>query len=94
MSYLSSTLDWNTFPVPALAEKDRDDLTACAENILLAREAHSPATIAEIHDPEKMPDNLRATHERNDEALGVSISVVSSRTTRSGWKSCSFSTRK
>ena len=55
--------------MPALAEKDRDDLTACAENILLAREAHSPATIAEIHDPEKMPDNLRATHERNDEAL-------------------------
>ena len=56
LSYLSSTLDWNTYPVPALTEKNRDDLTACAENVLLAREARLPATIAEIHDPEKMPD--------------------------------------
>ena len=55
--------------MPALTEKNRDDLTACAENVLLAREARFPATIAEIYDPEKMPDNLRATHERNDEAL-------------------------
>ena len=55
--------------MPALTEKNRDDLTACAENVLLAREAHFPATIAEICDLEKAPDNLRATHERNDEAL-------------------------
>lgn len=55
--------------MPALTEKNRNDLTACAENILLAREACFPATIAEIYDPEKMPDNLRATHKRTDEAL-------------------------
>ena len=65
----SNTLGWNTFPVPALTAKNKDDLTACAENILLAREAHFPATIADLYDPEKMPDNLRAAHERNDEVL-------------------------
>ena len=65
----SNTLGWNTFPVPTLTEKNRDDLTACAENILLAREAHFPATIADLYDPEDMPDNLRAAHERNDEVL-------------------------
>ena len=65
----SNTLGWNTFPVPALTAKNRDDLTACVENILLAREAHFPATIAELYEPEKMPDNLRAAHERNDEVL-------------------------
>ena len=65
----SNTLGWNTFPVPALTAKNRDDLTACAENILLAREAHFPATIAELYAPDKMPDNLRAAHERNDEVL-------------------------
>ena len=65
----TSTLGWNTFPVPALTEKNRVDLTTCAENILLAREAHFPATIAELYDPEQMPDNLRAAHERNDEVL-------------------------
>ena len=65
----SNTLGWNTFPVPALTEKNRADLTTCAENILLAREDHFPATIAELYDPEQMPDNLRAAHERNDEIL-------------------------
>jgi hypothetical protein len=45
------------------------DLTACAEGILLAREAHFPATIADLYDPETMPENLRHAHERNDEVL-------------------------
>jgi hypothetical protein len=65
----SNTLGWNTFPVPLLTEQNKADLTACAENILLAREAHFPATIADLYDPEAMPDNLRRAHERNDEVL-------------------------
>ncbi len=65
----SNTMGWNTFPVPKLTEKNKEDLTRCAENILLAREAHFPATIADLYDPENMPDNLRAAHGRNDEVL-------------------------
>ena len=65
----SNTLGWNTFPVPPLTEKNRADLTACAEGILLAREAHFPATIAELYAPGNMPENLRHAHERNDEVL-------------------------
>lgn len=65
----SNTLGWNTFPVPTLSEQNKADLTRCAENILLAREAHFPATIAELYDPEKMPANLREAHEHNDETL-------------------------
>ena len=65
----SNTLGWNTFPMPKLTEKNKEDLTRCAEDILLAREAHFPATIAELYDPEKMPDDLRAAHDRNDEVL-------------------------
>ncbi|NGQ93525.1 lactate dehydrogenase, partial [Rhodobacter sp. HX-7-19] len=65
----TNTLAWNTFPVPTLTEKNKADLTACAEAILLAREAHFPATIADLYDPEKMPENLRAAHDRNDETL-------------------------
>jgi hypothetical protein len=64
-----STLGWNTFPVPPLTEQNKADLTRCAEDILLAREVHFPATIADLYDPETMPDNLRAAHERNDETL-------------------------
>ena len=65
----SNTLGWNTFPLPTLTEKNKADLTNCAERILLAREAHFPATIADLYDPETMPDDLRAAHERNDEVL-------------------------
>jgi hypothetical protein len=65
----SNTLGWNTFPVPTLTEKNKADLTRCAEDILLAREAHFPATIADLYDPDNMPENLRAAHERNDEVL-------------------------
>ena len=65
----SNTLTWNTFPTQILTEKNKADLTRCAEDILLAREAHFPATIADLYDPEKMPADLRAAHDRNDEVL-------------------------
>ncbi|WP_321275954.1 class I SAM-dependent DNA methyltransferase [Thiomicrorhabdus indica] len=65
----SNKMGWNTFPLPKLTEKNKEDLTRCAEDILLARESHFPATIADLYDPEKMPENLRLAHERNDEVL-------------------------
>ena len=65
----SNTLGWNTFPVPTLTEQNKADLTRCAEDILLAREAHFPATIADLYDPDTMPDNLRRAHETNDDTL-------------------------
>ncbi|WP_298289851.1 DNA methyltransferase [Novosphingobium sp.] len=63
------TVSYHTFPVPPLTDQNKADLTRCAEDILLAREAHFPATIADLYDPEKMPENLRAAHDRNDEVL-------------------------
>jgi hypothetical protein len=65
----SNTLGWNTFPVPTLTEKNKADLTRCAEDILLAREAHFPKTIADLYNPENMPGDLRRAHEKNDETL-------------------------
>jgi hypothetical protein len=65
----STTMGWNTFPIPILTEQNKADLTRCAENILLAREVHSPATIADLYNPHNMPANLRRAHEQNDEVL-------------------------
>ncbi len=65
----SNTLGWNTFPVPALTEQQKADLTECAEDILLARESHFPATLADLYDPDEMPQDLRRAHEKNDEVL-------------------------
>ncbi|RQT04346.1 DNA methyltransferase [Burkholderia contaminans] len=68
LSY-SGTIGWNNFPVPTLTEQNKADLAESAEAILLAREAHFPATIADLYDPDKMPEDLRRAHERNDEVL-------------------------
>lgn len=68
----SNTIGWNTFPVPKLTEKNKADLTRCAEGILLAREHYFPATIADMYDPDRMDDEfplVRQAHERNDETL-------------------------
>ena len=65
----SNTLGWNAFPIPTLTAQNKADLTRCAENILLAREAHFPATIADLYDPETMPPDLRRAHDENDETL-------------------------
>ena len=65
----SNTLGWNTFPIPKMTQQNKVELTRCAEEILLARESHFPATIADLYDPDAMPDDLRRAHERNDEVL-------------------------
>jgi hypothetical protein len=65
----SNTMGWNTFPLPCLTEKHKSDLKRSAADILLAREAHFPATIAELYDPDTMPDDLRAAHDLNDEVV-------------------------
>lgn len=64
-----ATVVYNTFPLPKLTEQNKADLTRCAESILLAREAHFPATIADLYDPEAMPADVRRAHDENDEAL-------------------------
>lgn len=65
----SNSLGWNAFPLHQMTEQNKADLTACAQEILLARENHFPATIAALYDPETMPDDLRRAHEKNDEVL-------------------------
>jgi len=65
----SNTLGWNTFPLPLLTKKNQEDLTTCAEEILISRERHFPSNIADLYDPKDMPEDLRQAHERNDEVL-------------------------
>lgn len=68
----SSTLVWNTFPVPTLTKQNKADLTHCAEEILLAREHYFPATIADMYNPNRMDSEfllVRQAHDRNDEVL-------------------------
>ena len=65
----SNTLGWNTFPVPNFTEDQLAALTKSAMAILRCRLTHHPKTIAELYDPEKMPEDLRAAHKANDDLL-------------------------
>jgi hypothetical protein len=65
----SNTLGWNTFPVPKFTGDQLDQLSASARRILKTRYQHYPKTIADLYDPDEMPDDLRAVHRENDELL-------------------------
>lgn len=65
----SNTLGWNTFPIPALTQTNRDDLTRSAERILEIREAHFPKTIADLYVRDAMPEDLKEAHDMNDEIV-------------------------
>ncbi|ENE1251772.1 class I SAM-dependent DNA methyltransferase [Stenotrophomonas maltophilia] len=65
----SNTLGWNTFPIPALTEKNQDDLNRASENILIARERCFPKTIAELYGAIGIPEELREAHRQNDELV-------------------------
>ncbi|WP_341023589.1 class I SAM-dependent DNA methyltransferase [Brevundimonas diminuta] len=65
----SNTLGWNTFPVPKFTQDQLDQLSASARLILRTRYEHHPATIAQLYDPDKMPEDLRQAHKDNDDLL-------------------------
>jgi hypothetical protein len=65
----SNTMGWNTFPVPKFTDDQLEQLNASARAILKTRYLHHPKTIAQLYDPDKMPDDLREVHRRNDELL-------------------------
>jgi len=65
----SNTMGWNTFPVPKFTEDQLAALTKSAMAILRCRLMHHPKTIADLYDPDEMPDDLRAAHKANDDLL-------------------------
>src|SRR5699024_369318 len=62
----SNSLVYNNFPVPQLSEPTKDHLIDRAFRVLDVREYHSERTLAELYDPEKMPENLQRAHQELD----------------------------
>lgn len=62
----SSSLGYNTFPVPPLNPSQKEKLNDSAMSILMARENHTEMTLAQMYDPDKMPEDLRNAHDAND----------------------------
>lgn len=60
---------YNPFPWPALDEAAKTKLERLAKTVLAARAAHAGATLADLYDPDVMPENLRKAHRALDEAV-------------------------
>lgn len=57
---------YNNFPVPPIASEVKEQLTERALRVLDVREYHSELTLADLYDPDKMPENLRRAHQELD----------------------------
>jgi len=62
----SSSICYNTFPFPPISTQRKQEITQAVFRILDEREKHSDKTLAQLYDPDKMPDGLREAHLHND----------------------------
>ncbi len=65
----SSALCYNTFPFPEITDDQKESLEEHVFKVLDEREAHSEKTMAELYDPDKMPEGLRMAHHEMDLAV-------------------------
>ena len=65
----SALLCYNTFPFPPISEKFKQEITQCVFRILEEREKHPEKTLAQLYDPDNMPEGLREAHRLNDLAV-------------------------
>ena len=62
----SSGVCYNTFPFITPTSEEKPKLEQLANNILEARANHPNKSLADLYDPENMPDDLRKAHKEND----------------------------
>ena len=62
-------ITYNNFPFPEISENQKNDLEKHVYRILEERENYSEKTLAQLYDPEKMPEGLREAHRLNDLAV-------------------------
>lgn len=65
----SSSVVYNPFPWPKVDESQRSLIENLAEEILLTRAGYPGKTLAELYDPNKMPEDLLRAHQVLDRAV-------------------------
>ena len=65
----SPTLCYNTFPFPPITPDKKSAIEAAAEDVLVTREYYPERTLAELYDPDKMPQDLREAHAKLDDIV-------------------------
>ena len=65
----TASLCYNPFPFPPLNGTQQTELEEHVFNVLDQREAFPERTLADLYDPDKMPDSLREAHHQMDLAV-------------------------
>jgi hypothetical protein len=65
----SNAICYNTFPFPTISKQRKEELTQCTLKIIDERLKHSEKTLAQLYDPDKMPEGLKEAHHQNDLAV-------------------------
>ena len=65
----TSTLCYNTFPFPPISSEKKSAIESAAEEVLVTREFYPERTLAELYDPDKMPQDLREAHAKLDDIV-------------------------
>lgn len=65
----SNTICYNTFPFSNISQKQKDEITELVFGIIDEREKHSQKTLAQLYDPNKMPEGLKKAHHNLDMAI-------------------------
>lgn len=65
----SVQLTYNTFPFPKTTDTQKAAITECVFMILAARENYPERNLAQLYDPEKMPEDLLYAHESMDRVV-------------------------
>ena len=65
----SSALAYNTFPIRTLLDHEKLELETKARDILFTRENHSELSLADMYDPDKMPEDLVQVHYELDQLI-------------------------
>lgn len=65
----SAQLCYNTYPFPKISEAKKAEIEEAAEKVLITRENYPGSTLADLYDPDKMPQDLREAHARLDDIV-------------------------
>lgn len=71
----SSTLTWNTFPLPVLTDAQRDAVIAGGQAVLAARALHPQRSLADHYNPLAMAPELLKAHRELDAAVDKALGL-------------------
>lgn len=72
----SNTVVWNTVPLPTLDDETKQKVIDAGNNVIDTRKAHPHQSLADLYDPDFMPQDLRKSHEALDKVVDIAFGAT------------------